>query len=215
MFGFVCFFTDVCFLEITFITGGLWRAYLERATATKSILSEERVQPSRTSSATGRRNTTSRHPGWGFLSCSRMAALPPPLEAHPSQPHHWKTLAAVSLNAPIQGPEKTEPHPGQGPRDRQVLRASDLPQTNDSRTVTGGTGLLLVPRPSTSCPWERGQKRFLCVLPHATPCFKLPVAPHCPKQEFSILAAIRITWGTLKITTTKTRPHCKPSISEF
>ena len=77
-----------------------------------------------------------------------------------------------------------------------------------------GAGLLLVPRPSISCPWERGQKQFLCVLPHTTPCFKLPMAPRCPKQEFSILAAIRITWGALKITT-KTRPHRKPSTSEF
>lgn len=138
MFGFVCFFTDVCFLEITFITSGLWRAYLVHATAMKSILSEEQVQPSRTSSAMGGRNTTSRHPGWGSLSCSCMAALPPPLEAHLYQPHRSKTLAAMSLNAPTQGPEKTEPHSGQGPRDRQVSRLLSFVLLTCPRQMTAG-----------------------------------------------------------------------------
>ena len=108
------------------------------ATAMKSILSEERVQPSRTSSAIGGRNTTSRHPGWAFLSCSCMAALPPPGEAHPYQPYHSKMWAAVRLNAPTQGPEKTEPHSGQGPHDRQVSWLPSFALLTCPRQTTAG-----------------------------------------------------------------------------
>lgn len=191
------------------------------ATAMKSILSEERVQPSRTSSAIGGRNTTSRHPGWAFLSCSCMAALPPPGEAHPYRPHHSKMRAAVRLNAPTQGPEKTEPHSGQGPHDRQVSWLPSFMLLTCPRQITAGQspegrGSFWFQGRASPALGKQDRSNFCASYPTPHPALNSLWLPTAPNRNFSILAAIRIPWRASKITTmTKTRPHLKPSISEF
>ena len=183
------------------------------ATAMKSILSEERVQPSRTSSAIGGRNTTSRHPGWAFLSCSCMAALPPPGEAHPYRPQPSKMWAAVRLNAPTPGPEKTEPHSGQGPHDRQVSWLPSFALLTCPGQTTAGQSL-----EGWGSFWFQGKQdrsNFCASYPTPHPALNSLWLPTAPNRNFSILDAIRIAWGASKITMTKSRPHLKPSISEF
>lgn len=70
----------------------------------------------------------------------------------------------------------------------------------------GRTGLLLTPDPTSSCSWARKDRAVSGLsTPHYTllnlSCPYLPPQPtrlHYPKEQFSILAAIRITWEALQ-----------------
>lgn len=191
-----------------------------RATAMKSILSEEWVQPSRSSSAMGNKNTASRQPGWEFHSNSCTPALPPPGEAHlHSRPPSLKNAGSSGVKCPHRGalrrPSHTQVRASVVGRGAFVLHSSDPPQANDSRTVTGWTGLLLVPRPRI-CSWERGQKPFLCLLSHTTPCCNAPWLPTARNSDSQPWLQLE-SFGEIKKTqtTTKPRPHPKPSKWEF
>ena len=113
------------------------------ATAMKSILSEEWAQPSRTSSAMGNKNTTSRQPGWEFHSNSCTPAPPPPVEAHLHSPTPitqkcWQQWRQMS---PPRGLEKTEPHSSQGLHHRQVSGLLSFALLTCPRQTTAGRSL--------------------------------------------------------------------------